>query len=523
SKREYLLAQIQQKDGIIKSLLKQLHSPPLSISIYGYLPLSLPTPQPVEPCEDILAMVVGEGEREGGGGVATACGLLLRRRATVHDSDPRQSQRGRPQGRGPPPVGTLVDPDVDDSADEEPSTTTLVDPDAAVPLGLLADRAIMVQGSGRKEGGEKGRERADARDVRQGVANKNYFKPDPSPDLKQQMGLIDTTVPPDITVHGLVMPEDVERLFEIFYARVNPFVGVLDPELHTPSSTFSHCPFLFTVVCAISLCYSEKADVYPIAMHFAKSAAANALIDGWKLVELCQAYILMSIYSVPACGWEEDRSWLYAGVAIWIATDLNLHRFSTRKARNDLEEREMINRTRIWMICFNLDKSTATQFGKPSTVKEDRIIRDGPDWYKRSVNNDATDVHLVAYSVLMQILTRFRADVFDDPNAPTGLNKAKDLRDLTLHHEAVLTACHKEWEEHFRRDSDPNDTTAVFRCKLLPFYVNYSRLVMLSFAFQQVFLRGLQEGDEIFFRKSFDVAKAVVLVLVDSVAPSGYL
>ena len=51
-------------------------------------------------------------------------------------------------------------------------------------------------------------------------------------------------------------------------------------------------------------------------MHFAKSAAAHALVDGWKSVELCQAYILMSIYAVPARRWEEDRSWLYTGLAI---------------------------------------------------------------------------------------------------------------------------------------------------------------------------------------------------------------
>jgi hypothetical protein len=51
-------------------------------------------------------------------------------------------------------------------------------------------------------------------------------------------------------------------------------------------------------------------------MHFAKRAAANALVDGGKSVELCQAYILMSIYAVPVPRWEEDRSWLYAGLAI---------------------------------------------------------------------------------------------------------------------------------------------------------------------------------------------------------------
>jgi len=51
-------------------------------------------------------------------------------------------------------------------------------------------------------------------------------------------------------------------------------------------------------------------------MHFAKHSAANALTDGWKSVELCQAYILMSIFAVPARRWEEDRSWLYTGLAI---------------------------------------------------------------------------------------------------------------------------------------------------------------------------------------------------------------
>lgn len=73
---------------------------------------------------------------------------------------------------------------------------------------------------------------------------------------------------------------------------------------------------LIRLVCAISSrYYKEKSQIYPLAMHFAKHSAANALIDGWKSVELCQAYILMSIYAVPARRWEEDKSWLYTGLA----------------------------------------------------------------------------------------------------------------------------------------------------------------------------------------------------------------
>ncbi|KAG2740057.1 hypothetical protein P692DRAFT_201898638, partial [Suillus brevipes Sb2] len=46
-----------------------------------------------------------------------------------------------------------------------------------------------------------------------------------------------------------------------------------------------------------------------------RSTPRLTLIDGWKSVELCQAYILMSIYAVPVCRWEEERSWLYTALA----------------------------------------------------------------------------------------------------------------------------------------------------------------------------------------------------------------
>jgi hypothetical protein len=53
-------------------------------------------------------------------------------------------------------------------------------------------------------------------------------------------------------------------------------------------------------------------------MHFAKQAAAKNLIDGWKCVEQCQAYVLMSLYSMPARKWEDDRSWMYLGTLVMV-------------------------------------------------------------------------------------------------------------------------------------------------------------------------------------------------------------
>ncbi|KAI9459806.1 hypothetical protein F5148DRAFT_1150797, partial [Russula earlei] len=130
-----------------------------------------------------------------------------------------------------------------------------------------------------------------------------------------------------------------------------------------------------------------KRKVYPITMHLAKTAVANALIDGWKSVELCQAYIPLSIYAVPARR---------------IATGLNLHILPPKKPTTEQQELEMLNRTQIWIICFNIDKSIAMQFGKPSTLKKDFTLMIG-------------------------------------------------ISHLTLEHDRLLTNCRQEWAEPFER------------------------------------------------------------------------
>ncbi|KAI9508712.1 fungal-specific transcription factor domain-containing protein [Russula earlei] len=526
NKREYLLAQMKQKDELIDSLVKQLHNPYLAttLSIEAYRNATSSNDQHRQ---NVIAWLdrLRSSVRSPARSAPAANPFHLDTHAVKvagqsDESDEEPASQKRAQQR-PPSSG---------SEDVPVSPNTLVEseidpyPDDAVPIGLLANLAISTSRDSTSTALEKTRkENGAADDDEVGVANKSYFMPGPSMDLGLRKSLIDKTSPPDILVHRLVTPDDVERLFEIFYTRINPFISLLEPKLHTPALTFSRCPFLFTVVCAISLRYSEKREVYPIAMHFAKTAAANALIDGWKSVELCQAYILLSIYAVPARRWEEDRSWLYTGLAIRIATDLNLHILPPKKPTTEQQELEMLNRTRIWIICFNIDKSTATQFGKPSTLKEDFIVRKSLEWYKSSPNNHPYDVHIIAYTSLFRIVNKFHQDVFSDPTVPNSLNRSIDFRAVTLEHDRLLTNCRQEWAERFERDSDHSDAACEFRVKLLPFYTNYARLVMFSFGFQNAFQRGLEADDEVFFTRSLESAKTVVTVLVDSLVPTGYI
>ena len=51
-------------------------------------------------------------------------------------------------------------------------------------------------------------------------------------------------------------------------------------------------------------------------MQYGQLAAGTALISGTKNEEMSAAYLLMQLYPVPAKRWDEERSWVYLGVAI---------------------------------------------------------------------------------------------------------------------------------------------------------------------------------------------------------------
>ena len=147
---------------------------------------------------------------------------------------------------------------------------------------------------------------------------------------------------------------------------------------------------LTPTVCAVASRYHKaKTKIYPIAMHFAEHAAVKAFIAGYKSVELAQTFIILSSYGRRTRFWE-DRSLLYTKAAIrcvpiaqlvhpsdyqfWlcrIATDLDLHHFPSVKPVDEMQERHIMNRTRVWINCYNLDHSTAAHFGRPSTINED--------------------------------------------------------------------------------------------------------------------------------------------------------
>ncbi|GJJ14429.1 hypothetical protein Clacol_008693 [Clathrus columnatus] len=311
----------------------------------------------------------------------------------------------------------------------------------------------------------------------------------------------------------------------------------------------------------------------------------------------------MSVYAVPARRWEEDRSWLYLGLAIRIATDLNLHQPSStaisavanassntnngnsigngggdvsvngsgsgaKLARSQNQNQYPSHAsssipsnltqgatspssltTPTTSISLNTSVATTSSSKatekleksereflnrKPSTIKEDFIIRNASEWYKRSPYNMSFDIQLCAYTELLRIVTRFHDEVWSGSRGVgngVGIKgailidfklKDVDFYTITMRYDDQLRSFQEQAAARFERDSKKDDPGSVYRTGLLPFMVNYSRLVMFSFGFQQAVERGLQR-DDIFFQRCFDAACAVITTVVDRLAPTGYL
>ncbi|KZS92823.1 hypothetical protein SISNIDRAFT_398412, partial [Sistotremastrum niveocremeum HHB9708] len=161
----------------------------------------------------------------------------------------------------------------------------------------------------------------------------------------------------------------------------------------------------------------------------AQQCASADLISGRKCVESIQAYILMALYPTPARRWSQDRSWMYLGCAIRLASEINLHdlpstiviretttpHMSTDRTQQEAHTRELLNRTRTCLICYNLDQSFGMQLCRPLSVRDDwvgpllekYIEALGDGWWCETPFGLKYDMHICAYNALLRVIVRF--------------------------------------------------------------------------------------------------------------------
>lgn len=102
----------------------------------------------------------------------------------------------------------------------------------------------------------------------------------------------------DPVAAGILDESNAKVLFDLVFLRLNPFVNLFDPALHTPDYVRSKSPFLFTVL-VMAGCKFFKPESFKPCQKLAYEFAVRAFAENWKSVEVVQAFACLTYWREP--------------------------------------------------------------------------------------------------------------------------------------------------------------------------------------------------------------------------------
>jgi hypothetical protein len=103
---------------------------------------------------------------------------------------------------------------------------------------------------------------------------------------------------PDPVSEGILNDDDAKVLFDLVFLRLNPFINLFDPALHSVSYVRGRSKFLFTVL-LMAGCKFFKTESFPQCQRMAYDLAVRAFAEGWKSVEVVQAFACLCYWKDP--------------------------------------------------------------------------------------------------------------------------------------------------------------------------------------------------------------------------------
>jgi hypothetical protein len=97
---------------------------------------------------------------------------------------------------------------------------------------------------------------------------------------------------------GIIDESNAKVLFDLVFLRLNPFVNLFDPALHTPDYVRSKSPFLFTVL-IMAGCKFFKPESFKPCQKLAHEFSVRAFAENWKSVEVVQAFACLTYWKEP--------------------------------------------------------------------------------------------------------------------------------------------------------------------------------------------------------------------------------
>ncbi|OQE25712.1 hypothetical protein PENFLA_c008G00011 [Penicillium flavigenum] len=270
----------------------------------------------------------------------------------------------------------------------------------------------------------------------------NYFKSTPQVPPRDVGPDVD---PVDL---GLVTMDEACYLFPVYFTRLHPVNGILDPMLHTPDFVRSRSALLFTWILALTAQFDHgSASIAKRLRLHGEKLSRHVHTSGYKSVEIVQGYYISLLSATPAESLAQERSWLYTMYAFGVAAELGLDQDSRAKdaaplnsinasyartqdaaptplpengsssllleypSKDPTENQRMArNRERTWLRILLWERANSAACGRIHTFPETDLTQSVDSWWLHHLA-DPTDKHTCAFITLRRILASLQNEL----------------------------------------------------------------------------------------------------------------
>ncbi|TCD70326.1 hypothetical protein EIP91_003955 [Steccherinum ochraceum] len=272
---------------------------------------------------------------------------------------------------------------------------------------------------------------------------------------------------------GIIDEPEASVFFDLFFLRLNPFINLFDPALHSVQYVRSRCPFLFTTIIMVC-CKFFKPNLYQVTHQMASDFALRAFAENWKRVEVAQAFACLTYWKEP----DDTRTWTYIGYASRLAIELGLNRYVGKRPgdENEVQFRERRNRERTYFVLFVHDRSLSIQTGRQWMLSECELVRHSTNWHTEGALPVRPEDVIVAAFVQLQRIASESTDAFHaHKNAPLESSQEDHLRLCN----GKLSQWSDTWQHEMRRAGGDK-----FHYAILNLFRLHIRLFLNSFGVQ---------------------------------------
>ncbi|KAG6095166.1 hypothetical protein E4U30_002708 [Claviceps sp. LM220 group G6] len=268
--------------------------------------------------------------------------------------------------------------------------------------------------------------------------------------------------------------EEAERLFSRFRETLNAYLwGGIALVHDTLDETRASSSLLTAAILAVTALHAQDGgrafDIcYPIFLEL----VSEALLDRYHALDDVRGLCIGAFYL-------SDLSWRLLGLAVIIATELNLHQFCAMALS---DRTEYVEEARLWYFLYVCDQHFSIAYGRPSFFSQDSIL-DCQEDYLRLPGITMSDLRLQSQVAVFVILNRIINAFGSDRSKMISHDEFETLRRF----DADLA----RWRDQWKPLLAPSPHIADYPAKGVILHYHFARIQLFS-----ICLRGIRPSEQ---------------------------